>query len=121
MRSLLARLKGDLATALTGRLRPAAAGVLSLLFLLAITTFLVRRERPPTRPVRATERPSLEPESDARPGRYHAVQAGDTLESLARRFYADPARWPEIARANDVRNPRALQIGTVLWIPDLHE
>ena len=47
------------------------------------------------------------------------VRRGDTLFGIAAEEYNDPARWREIAVANDIENPRALDIGSALVIPKL--
>lgn len=96
---------------------PVTAGVLSLLFLVAVVLVLVNR-RSKVPPAEALSRPTVSPEEDGRPGRYYTVRDHDTLEALARRFYRDPARWSTIARANDIRDPRKLRAGAVIWIPD---
>lgn len=51
--------------------------------------------------------------------RQHTVQSGDTLASLARKYYGSPARWTEIQRANTgvLGGGTALKIGVVLVIP----
>ncbi len=47
----------------------------------------------------------------------HTTQRGDTLIGLGRRLLAEPARWPELARANALRNPDRIPTGTALRIP----
>jgi nucleoid-associated protein YgaU len=54
----------------------------------------------------------------------YAAQPGDTLEAIAKMFYAKPERWPEIYEANADRvpgpadaHPQALEPGTELVIP----
>jgi LysM repeat protein len=47
----------------------------------------------------------------------YTVRAGDTLATIARRLLGDDGQWQEIARANSISDPRALQIGAVLTIP----
>jgi contractile injection system tube protein/LysM domain-containing protein len=47
------------------------------------------------------------------------VRRGDTLSSLAGALYQEPARWREIARANDIDDPRTLEPGRELAIPKL--
>ncbi|WP_255301533.1 LysM peptidoglycan-binding domain-containing protein [Bacillus sp. AFS040349] len=47
----------------------------------------------------------------------HTVVKGDTLWAIARNYYNDPYKWDEIAKANDVKDPRKLQIGKVLRLP----
>lgn len=50
-------------------------------------------------------------------GGTHVVKKGDTLWALAARELGSGSRWKEIAKANGVKNPRLLQIGTKLRIP----
>jgi energy-coupling factor transporter transmembrane protein EcfT len=52
-------------------------------------------------------------------GRIYAVQTGDTLFSISRKFYKSPDRWKEILDANrkDIRNPKKLTVGQTLIIP----
>lgn len=53
--------------------------------------------------------------------RAHTVAEGDTLFSLAKRYYGDGDRFADIYRANRrvLRTPDELPAGTVLVIPDL--
>jgi nucleoid-associated protein YgaU len=60
--------------------------------------------------------------SDVRfgPGRRHTVAQGDTLFSLADRYYSDPSKFVRIYDANkdSLAAPDHLTPGTVLVIPD---
>ncbi len=47
----------------------------------------------------------------------HVVQRGDTLWSIAQRYYGRGARWREIAAANGITNSKKLSIGQRLSIP----
>ena len=47
------------------------------------------------------------------------VRRGDTLSGIAVQEYNDPAKWREIARENNIDDPRALLPGQVLVIPKL--
>jgi nucleoid-associated protein YgaU len=47
------------------------------------------------------------------------VMRGDTLSSIAADAYRDPTRWRPIAEANQIDDPRHLEIGRVLTIPAL--
>ena len=49
----------------------------------------------------------------------YAMQRGDTLYSLARRYYGDGKLWTRIAEANrdKFRDVTAIPVGTVLVIP----
>jgi len=53
------------------------------------------------------------------PGTVHVVAKGDTLFGLARRYYGNPAKWKDIAKANqdDLRDPNLLRVGQRLVIP----
>src|SRR5262245_45420480 len=42
----------------------------------------------------------------------HVVQNGETLSSLAGRFYQNPGNWRFIADENQIEDPRRLQVGT---------
>jgi hypothetical protein len=47
----------------------------------------------------------------------HLTAPGDTLIGLGRRYLVDPSQWPQLARLNQVRDPRRLPIGRGLRIP----
>jgi nucleoid-associated protein YgaU len=49
----------------------------------------------------------------------HTVQKGDTLYSLANRYYGDGKLWPKILEANrdKIKNEKTVPIGAVLKIP----
>jgi LysM repeat protein len=47
----------------------------------------------------------------------YLVKRGDTLSAIASALYRDPANWRTIAAANNIDDPRRLQIGARLAIP----
>ena len=47
----------------------------------------------------------------------HLVKRGDTLWSIAQRYYGDGRRWGDIARANGLTNPKKLAVGQRLTLP----
>jgi nucleoid-associated protein YgaU len=49
----------------------------------------------------------------------HRVKRGDSLASIAAALYGDPSQWRLIAEANRLDDPRALEIGSSLSIPEL--
>jgi nucleoid-associated protein YgaU len=50
--------------------------------------------------------------------RTYVVQKGDTLSSIARKFYGDQKRWKDIHQANrQLTNPNKLPVGAKLIIP----
>ena len=57
---------------------------------------------------------------DQSAGLSYTVQPGDTLSSIARRFYGNAADWQWIYDANKsvIRNPDVIYVGQVLTLPD---
>jgi nucleoid-associated protein YgaU len=49
----------------------------------------------------------------------HVVLQGETIASIAFRYYADPTLWRPIAVRNELDYPRALVVGSELLIPAL--
>lgn len=49
----------------------------------------------------------------------YKVQAGDTLSKIADFLLSDMSRWPEIARANNIKAPYTIEIGQVLNVPEI--
>lgn len=82
-------------------------------------------ERPPDlKQVVAAAAPSAAPpapapaKSAAAPqARTVTVKHGDSLFAIAQRVYGNGSKWPAIAAANGIRNPKTLQVGKVLRIP----
>jgi nucleoid-associated protein YgaU len=52
-------------------------------------------------------------------GRQYTIQEGDTLSTIAKKFYGASSRWKEIYEANKdvLSSPRNLKLGQVLKIP----
>lgn len=53
---------------------------------------------------------------DNLPGKY-TVKEGDTLFSVAEKYFADGYQYPEIAKANNLTNPDQIETGQILQIP----
>jgi len=49
----------------------------------------------------------------------YRVQSGDTLSKIADFLLNDMSRWPEIARANNLKSPYTIEIGQVLNVPEI--
>ncbi len=49
--------------------------------------------------------------------RTHIVADGESLSSIALKFYRRSSRWPEIARANGLSDPFVIRTGQTLQIP----
>jgi LysM repeat protein len=49
----------------------------------------------------------------------YLVKRGDTLSGIAAALYRDPSQWRAIALANNLDDPRHLEIGTRLAVPKL--
>jgi LysM repeat protein len=52
-------------------------------------------------------------------GRHYTVRPGDTLSSIAERFYHNPADWQFLQKANsaEIKNPNLIFAGEVLSVP----
>ena len=67
--------------------------------------------------------PPVQPSQPSQPqvptGRFYTVQSGDTLGSIAKKFYGDGRKWPTIAAANKdiLPDPNRLRVGMKLQIP----
>lgn len=51
----------------------------------------------------------------------HIIKDGDTLSSLAYRYYRDPLKWFLIADINNLDNPFLLEVGISIIIPNLNK
>jgi len=49
----------------------------------------------------------------------YVVRTGETLTSISKGVFRDPALWRELARANGITDPRVIPPGTVLTVPRL--
>lgn len=49
--------------------------------------------------------------------KFYVVKKGDTLQSIAKRFYGDPSVWRRIADANKIKKPKELKVGRRLELP----
>jgi len=75
----------------------------------------------PSPPKNLTRENSPPPVAPGEPIPY-TVQPGDTLASIARKYYGKPHRWKEIYMANQnvLASPDAIKPGQVLAIPPRH-
>lgn len=53
----------------------------------------------------------------AKSTRYHTVKRGETLWSIADRYYGRPTEWPRIAKASKLTSANRLRVGQRLTIP----
>jgi LysM repeat protein len=65
--------------------------------------------------VQVRERPTASPDF----AKSYTVRRGDTLSGIAQRVYRDARAWRDIARNNEIRDPRRLEPGRVLALPKL--
>jgi Contractile injection system tube protein/LysM domain len=49
----------------------------------------------------------------------HVTRSGETFAGLAARYYRKPGEWRAIADANDIEDPRRIEIGRFLAIPPI--
>ena len=83
------------------------------------------------RPVRArltvTFNEFIDPEREAKETnrqtadftKIHTVSAGESINSIAQKYYDNPRSWRPIAIANQIVNPRKIAAGQPLQIPSL--
>ena len=53
-----------------------------------------------------------------KPKRTHQVQAGETLDRIAAKYYGDPTKWRDIANLNGIGDPLDVSPGRLLSIPE---
>ena len=51
----------------------------------------------------------------------HTMKKGDTLWQLAQRFYGDPTIYPVFLEVNQISNPRTIQTGKVITVPNIDD
>jgi nucleoid-associated protein YgaU len=63
----------------------------------------------------------LEVKAPAKPSQYYKVKSGDSLSKIAKEFYGDPMKYPEIFEANKpmLKDVDKIYPGQVLRIPPL--
>jgi hypothetical protein len=85
-------------------------------------TLFTQDGRPVRANVRATLVEFLDPEMDQRETdpelTTYRVKRGDRLSSIAAAVYGDPFRWRVIAEANALDDPRQLEAGRLLTLPE---
>jgi nucleoid-associated protein YgaU len=72
---------------------------------------------PAAAPSSAPPPPPAAPSPSAPKARTVTVKRGDTLFAIAQRVYGNGSKWPAIASANGIRNPKNVAVGKVLRIP----
>lgn len=65
--------------------------------------------------IQIKERPTASPDFE----KTYTVVRGDTISAIAEKVYRDASVWREIAKANDIRDPRRIAPGRVLSLPKL--
>ncbi len=51
----------------------------------------------------------------------YTIKPGDTLGSIAKRFYNDSSKYTAIAEANNISDPNKIQMGQELILPGLED
>jgi N-acetylmuramoyl-L-alanine amidase len=83
-----------------------------------LATLLTQWAGPVSPPAPAPDAPRPAP-APAPAARTYTVQPGDTLGGIARQVYGNAAKYPLIAEANRITDPRRIWVGQVLSIPPL--
>lgn len=91
-----------------------------IMIVVAILIFnYINRSKPEVGPSQQTEEQAdVSPEN--LPGQY-TVKEGDTLFTIAKKYYQDGYKYQEIAKANELSNVDTIEVGQVLQIPKLAE
>lgn len=63
---------------------------------------------------------NLQPDINNKPESHNIVE-GESLWSIAEKYYGDGAQWVLIAKANNISNPSAVVIGSTIMIPRLEQ
>lgn len=50
-------------------------------------------------------------------GKKHFIRKGDNLWNICKRYYKDPWYYPDLAKVNDIKNPRKIYAGRYMIIP----
>lgn len=79
-----------------------------------LATLLTEWAGPVPLPAAPSSPPATAPPAAARTYR---VKSGDTLGGIAREMYGSAAKYPLIAKANNITDPRRIWVGQVLTIP----
>ena len=64
---------------------------------------------------------SKKPKEKEKKYELYTVVEGDSLSSIAEKFYGDLYRWPVILEYNDLANPDLIEVGMVLKIPKINK
>ncbi|OGE37621.1 hypothetical protein A3B45_02985 [Candidatus Daviesbacteria bacterium RIFCSPLOWO2_01_FULL_39_12] len=93
-------------------------GGLIILVVVVLLFNYFNRSKPSIGPSQQTQQGDVSPEN--LPGTY-TVKEGDTLFSIAEKYYQDGYKYTEIAAANNLANPDNLETGQQLNIPKLSD
>jgi nucleoid-associated protein YgaU len=90
--------------------------VLGLAVVLVIGAMIVNAIRSRQNPA---NNPQPETTQEATSSGTHTVAAGETLWSIAEKYYNDGYKWVEIQKANNLASGDAVEVGTSLIIPTI--
>ena len=85
-----------------------------------IFNYFNRNKTPEVTPEAQTTEEEADVSPEDLPGRY-TVKEGDTLFTIADKYYKDGFKYSEIATANKLANVDAIEVGQMLEIPKLEE
>ncbi|MEK7092370.1 MAG: LysM peptidoglycan-binding domain-containing protein [Patescibacteria group bacterium] len=95
-------------------------GVLVVLFAVVLLTVFLKANyiSRGTREVSSQNTTSSVTEDQEKEMKYTVVE-GDDLKEISRKFYATDEFYLEIVKANNIQNPDAIEVGTILTIPKI--
>lgn len=83
---------------------------LGILILLATLVFVFRY-------IKDLNNQSLQPAATQTHGQIHTVARGETLWSISLKYYKKGSLWKKIADANNITDPRKIEVGQNLIVP----
>lgn len=93
-------------------------GGLIILVVVILLFNYFNRSKPTVGPSQQTEQTQEDVSPENLPGKY-TVKEGDTLFTIAEKYYNDGYKYTEIAQANNLSNPDNIETGQQLQIPKL--
>ena len=91
---------------------------LAVVLVVGMISFNYVKAKMQTSPTSTDQKTEAETKAASLPNKY-TVQTGDSLWSIAEKYYKSGYNWVDVQKANDLKNPDLIENGQVLIIPDV--